>query len=308
MQSGKLFFFLLISVFVLYSCGKNKFDDGNGYQTSVLEVVDDLNDTLKFKSYPQKIISLAPNLTEMIYALKSEDKLIANTIYCNFPEAAKTKEKIGDLFSIDFEKIIALKPDLVLMTVEGNNKGSYEKLIELNFKVFVSNPRNYEGIVKTFSDFGKILGKESFAFSKINEWNKRLSKIVNERKQTEKRKTLFLISLNPLLTASGKTFINEYLNYCNLENIVGDSPVNYPALSREEVLKRNPEIIIVQRGVSKDELIAQFPEWKNLSAVKENRIIEIEPDLYFRPGPRFIEALENLEKQLTRRVRRTMNK
>ncbi len=299
MRKNHYFYIFIIFAFTLYSCGDSKPNVEKPDSGWSLTIVDDLNDTLRFKTNPQKIISLAPNLTEMIYALESDDKLIANTIYCNFPEPAKKKEKIGDMFSIDFEKIVTLKPDLILITVEGNNKGSYEKLIELDQKVFVSNPRDFKGIIKTFSVLGKIFGKDSLAAFTINDWKERLAKIEKENSKAAKRKVLFLISVNPLLTASGKTFINEYLKYCNLQNIAEDSPVNYPALSREEALKRNPEILIVQQNVSNKELLSQFPEWKNLSAVKNNMIIEIDPDLYFRPGPRFIEALENLNEQIT---------
>jgi len=286
------------SFILLYSCGNQTDENAKANDDNGLTIVDDLNDTLRFEDYPKKIVSLAPNLTEMIYALKSENKLIANTTFCNFPEDAKSKEKIGDLFSIDYEKIIALKPDLILMTVEGNNKGSYEKLNDLNFKVFVSNPRDYEGIINTFSDMGKLTGKTTLADSLISVWNEKFEKIKSESLKRERKKALLLISLNPLISASGKTFINEYLKYCNLANIAEDSPVNYPVFNREEILKRNPEIIIVQQNISKDDLLLQFPEWKNLSAIKNNMIIEIDPDLYFRPGPRFIEALEDLNEQL----------
>ncbi|NOX19394.1 MAG: cobalamin-binding protein [Chlorobi bacterium] len=295
----KLFFPFVIFLFVLYSCGNQEHSGVKASNNDVLTIVDDLNDTLQFKKFPNKVISLAPNLTEMVYALRSDEKLIANTTYCNFPAGAEDKEKIGDMFSIDFEKIVALNPDLILITVEGNNKGSYEKLIELNFKVFVSNPRDYEGIVKTFTDLGKLFGKSSLADSVIALWNERLTNIKQESAARVKRKTLFLISVNPLMSASGKTFINEYLKYCNLKNIAEDSPVNYPVFSREEILRKNPEIIIVQQKIAKDDLLAQFPEWKNIDAIKNNKIIEIDPDLYFRPGPRFIEALENLNEQIT---------
>lgn len=285
------------SFILLYSCGNQTDENAKANDDNGLTIVDDLNDTLRFEDYPKKIVSLAPNLTEMIYALKSENKLIANTTFCNFPEDAKSKEKIGDLFSIDYEKIIALKPDLILMTVEGNNKGSYEKLNDLNFKAFVSNPRDYEGIINTFSDMGKLTGKTTLADSLISVWNEKFEKIKSESLKRERKKALLLISLNPLISASGKTFINEYLKYCNLANIAEDSPVNYPVFNREEILKRDPEIIIVQQNISKDDLLTQFPEWKNLSAIKNNMIIEIDPDLYFRPGPRFIEALEDLNEQ-----------
>ncbi len=269
---------------------------GNG--TVVLK--DDLGHKITFTKPPEKVVTLAPNLTEMIFALGCGHKIIANTTYCNYPPEAKGKTKVGDLISVDYEKITELSPDLILMTVEGNKKNTYHKLKELGFKIFVSNPRNYAGIKKTFKDIAKIFRLESKADSIIHAWDKEVAFIRRSAEKPNKPKTMFVVSLTPLMLAGKNTFVNEYLKLCALKNIADDSPLNYPIFSREEVVKRNPEIIILPQNQfkSKEELLSLYPEWSGLKAIKENKIITVNQDLFFRPGPRFVEALSILYKKI----------
>ncbi len=264
------------------------------------KIVDDLDSAFYFDSAPQRIITLAPNLTEMIYELGTDSFLIGNTTYCNFPEEAKHITKVGDLLTVDYEKIVSLKPDLIFITVEGNSKNTYDKLKEYGFKVFVSNPRSYNGIKKTFSDFGKIFNKEKLVSHKIDEWDFIVDSIKIQSAKTDSASAMFLISIKPIMLAGGKTFVNEFLNFCGLKNIAAYSHVNYPLFSREEILSKNPNYIIhsfMQKKVALD-IKKAYPEWKNLSAIKNDNIISVDPDLFFRPGPRFVIALQNLHKKL----------
>lgn len=264
------------------------------------EIVDDLDSAFHFDSIPQRVITLAPNLTEMIYDLGIDSFLIGNTTYCNFPEEAKSMTKVGDLLTVDYEKIISLKPDIIFITVEGNSKNTHDKLKEYGFKVFVSNPRNYNGIKKTYSDFGMIFNKEKLASHKIAEWDSIVDSIKIKSAKPDSSASMFLISIKPIMLAGGKTFVNEFLNFCGLKNISADSKVSYPLFSREEILSKNPNYIIhsfMQKDVELD-IKSAYPEWKNLSAIKNGNIISVNPDLFFRPGPRFVIALQDLHAKL----------
>ena len=119
-------------------------------------ISDDLYKRLDIEISPKKIVSLAPNLTELLFELGVGNKIIGNTSYCNFPDSAKNIPKVADLLTVNLEIIVALQPDLIFITAEGNSKSEYEKLVNLGFKVFVSNPRDYKGIKKTMLDMGKI--------------------------------------------------------------------------------------------------------------------------------------------------------
>ncbi len=287
---------IFIIFFLLLSCT----DNNRRVQSDAESVTDDLGIIFNFKRAPDKVISLAPNLTEFIYALGSDSQLIADTRYCNYPEDAKKKIKIGDLISVDYEKIVSLNPDLIFITVEGNSKASYVKLKELGFKVFVSNPRNYEGIKKTLKDIAAIFGKSEAADSIITDWDKKYNEIKIESDKRNNLSGMFAVSINPIMLSGGKTFMNEFLTDCGLKNIAADSPANYPVFNREEILRVNPDVMIFtdENNLDVSYLLQIYPEWENLDAIKYKRIIKVNADLYFRPGPRFIIALDDLNRRI----------
>lgn len=287
----KIAFLLLI----IFGCS-NENEKTSEKNTFSINITDDLGVAFQSDVVPQKIISLAPNLTEIIYNLGLDSLLIGNTKYCNYPEQAKNIEKVGDLLTVDYEKIILLKPDLIFITTEGNSKESYEKLQKLGFKVFVSNPRDFNGIKKTVLDISKIFGIEDVAKNRISAWDKKIEQIRFESKASKSYNGMFLISLKPVMLAGPKTFVNEFLLNVGIKNIAFDSKVNYPIFSREEILQRNPEIIIhtiFSKNANK-EIPENYPEWKKIDAIRQKRIIFVDPDLFFRPGPRYSEAVEEL--------------
>jgi len=286
---------LFLIFLLLIGCTKKE----DQKSSSKFSLIDDLNVTVNFDNRPERIITLVPSLTEMIYLINYDKYLIGNTLYCNFPEDARKKNKVGDMLTIDFEKIISLKPDLILISVEGNNKSAYDKLIELGLKVFVSNPRNYEGIKNTYLKIGKIIGKEKEAELQIAEWEETVNYIITNSDSSKSKTVMFLISLNPLMLAGKNTFINEYIDLCGFKNIADDIKMSYPVLSREEVLKRNPDYIVYANSgaMAIDKIANAYPEWKNLKAVKNKNIVLVDADQYLRPGPRFIPALEDFFKK-----------
>jgi iron complex transport system substrate-binding protein len=262
-------------------------------------LTDDLGNKFIFEKVPEKVISTAPNLTEILFKLGLNERIIGVTSQCDFPQEAKSKGIIGDMLSLNYEQIVNLQPDVLFITVEGNTKEAYNKLIVLGIKVFVSNPRDLAGIDKTINDFGKILRVEKTADSIINDFQLRKEKIKQEL-TLNKKTAMFIISLSPLILAGKNTFINEILNSCGLKNIAEESIVPYPVFSREEVLDKNPEVILTPSDLihDKEKILEYYPEWGNISAVKEDMILLLQPDIFLRPGPRYIDALETLHKRI----------
>ncbi|MEG8947838.1 ABC transporter substrate-binding protein [Rosettibacter firmus] len=287
MKALKLFFIIL---FILCSCNKEEQNNNK------IIFKDDIGNTITLNKSPKRIITLAPNLTEIIFDLKLDKYLVGNTLYCNFPEQANKIEKVGDMINFDFEKIISLKPDLIFITVEGNTKEAYNKFNELGLKVFVSNPRNISGIKKTYLDIAKILGAETLAKINISLRDSLIAKISRAAKNYERKSVMYLVELQPLMLAGKNTFINEYLEICGLENIAKDVNINYPIFNREEILKRNPDIIIIPDDgiITKQKILELYPEWKNLKAINNNKVIFVNRDLFSRPGPRYADAVKEL--------------
>ncbi len=295
----KVFILSLVLISAFTAC-KNP-TKTNKLNTIIL--TDDLNHKIKIKKEPKRIVSLAPSITEMIYFLDLGDKVVGNTLYCDYPEAAKKVTKVGDLLSIDAEKILMLKPDIVFVSVEGNTKENYEKLVKMGITVFVSNPRNYDGIKKTLNDLAQMFNKQSKADSVINNWDKRVEKLNQFSKGITPQNVMFIIELKPLIVAGKNTFLNEYIRICGMKNIVDDSKLNYPILNREEVLKRNPVFIMyaTDKKDIKKLLLEMYPEWRNIDAVKEDNLFIIDANIFFRPGPRFIDAAEQVFRYLHRK-------
>lgn len=279
------------------SCGRQGSDNSRKPGVSV---TDDLNRTVGFTSVPKRVICLAPNLTEMIYTLGVQSSLAGNTLYCNYPPEARKITKVGDMMTLDFERILSLKPDLVFITVEGNSRDSYNKLLSLGLKVFVSNPRNFQGIKKTFMDMGRIYNDTLKARSFVQQWEAKFRDVAHKAEKMPRKTAMFLVGLNPLMLAGKNTFINELVTSAGLINIAADSPLNYPVYSREEILKRDPDYIISTDNTPDiyKKLIESYPEWRSLKALKEHNVVTGDPDLYLRPGPRFADAVADLFNKL----------
>lgn len=273
---------------------------GNQLFTQI-KVYDDLGRKIEFESPPQRIVSLAPSITEILFFLGLGDRVVGVTRYCNFPPEAQRKRVIGGVIDPNYEIIASLKPDLIIMTVEGNTREAFDKLSELGFKIFVTNPRNFDGILKTILDFGKICGVEARANYLVDSLKLELEKIKDVNTGKKKPKILVLISLNPLMSAGKNTFINEIIERAGGVNVAGKLKQNYPIFSREEILKVNPDMIILtESGIEKEELLKQFPEWRYINAVKENRIFKIEPDIILRPSPRVILATKVIAQMINK--------
>ena len=289
----KLLLTILLSLFTFWACSENK-----KIQPTKNFVTDDLHKKIEIELSPQKVITLAPNLTELVFDLGEGSKIIGNTKYCNYPDSAKKIENVADLLSVNLEKITALKPDLIFITAEGNSKADYNKLISLGFKVFVSNPRNFAGIKKTMLDMGKIFKVSKKAEAIVNNWNARIDSVKKTHEQIIAGSVMFLISTNPIYSVGKNTFVHQILTFAGLENITADTDVNYPLLNREEILVRNPSYILLYETNNNDvqEILKAYPEWNTLSAVINERIFFINADLFSRPGPRFVDAVERLNK------------
>lgn len=286
-------YILLFLILILFGCGESE-----ELKINKNSIMDDLGKSFEVNTKINKIVSLAPNLTELLFSLNVGNKIVGNTKYCNYPDSAKSIEKVGDLLTVDVEKIISLKPDIIFITVEGNSKYDYDKLKQLGLKVFVSNPKNYRGIKKTLSDMSKILGKEKVGDSLIINWDLRIEKVKKTHDVIFAQTVLFLVSTNPIFTVGKNSFINEILTFAGLKNIASDNDIKYPLYNREEIVKRDPDyILLYETNTNKiDELLRAYPEWNTLKSVINKRIFYVNADLFSRPGPRFVDAVENLNK------------
>ncbi len=290
MKKYFLLFFILTLFF--FSCKSEK------KEFSAFKIADDTGKEFSFDSIPKRIVSLAPSITESLFAIGASENVIAVTDYCNYPQETNSKIRVGGIIDPNIEVIASLKPDLILTTVEGNSKSAYQSLINLGYKVFVVNPRNTDGILKMLGDFGKITNRTANADSlikKIDSTRNFYNRIQSDI--STRPKTVVLVSLNPLITVNSSTYINEIVNLAGFNNIFADESLPYPVINGESVLLRNPEYIILISELADDsgEYLNTLKKYfEGTDALKNNKIIIINSDILSRPGPRIIAAIEYL--------------
>lgn len=234
---------------------------------------------------PHHIISLAPSITESLYALGLEDSVIGISIYC--PAGNTRKEHIGTIWEPNVEKILSLSPDLVLATKEGNKKGDVLKLIKLGIPVVtVESDRNFNDICDNFLQIGRSVGKEKKAREIIAAAKARIKAVQDRVSGKNPVRTFWEVGAKPLFTVSAGSFIDDFCRYTGCSNIFSDIKIRYPRISREEVVRRDPEaILLVSMGdVTEAELRswAAFPE---LGAVRSERVFIIKSSDIFTPTP-----------------------
>jgi iron complex transport system substrate-binding protein len=190
-------------VFVFISCGKTK-----NLKSDIITLKDDFGVDIEFEKYPARIISLAPNITETLYAIGADSLLSGVTDYCDYPESVKNKPKVGGMIDPNLEIIISLNPDLILITAEGNSKNTYQSLKNLGYKIFATNPRNFEDVLKMIKNIGKLTNHVQKADSVIGKMIKQRSDLLSKINNLNIDTCFILISLTPLMSANKNTFIN----------------------------------------------------------------------------------------------------
>jgi iron complex transport system substrate-binding protein len=288
----KLHFVILAAALVLASCSRESKQESPG----PIVRTDDVGHLVSLQRTPRRIISLAPSITETLFALGLDSAIVGVTDYCDFPPAAKLKPKIGGIMNPDVERILAQRPDLVFMSGSGNMKSDYDKLTSSGITVFVSYPHTLEDIFKSISDAGFLTSRRAAADSLLRSLRERKAGLLQRAAGQPQKSALLLLSLNPIVAIGPGTFLDEMLTLAHSENIAHTAVTAYPLLSREEILRRQPDVIIVTNDIvrSTTDLLSSYPEWKSLSAVRQKRVGIVDASVVSRPGPRIIDGLEAL--------------
>jgi iron complex transport system substrate-binding protein len=240
-----------------------------------------------------RIISLGPAITEDIYLLGKGDNIVGNTIYCNRPKEAKYKEKVGNVIDVNVEKIYSLRPDIVFATNLTNPK-DVKKLKELGIRVEVfSYPKNFNQLCEQFLKIGEIIGEKEKAEEIIKEVRKEIEKIKEKTKNMGKNKVLVQVGTKPLWVAGEDTFIGDIVKFSGGDNIIKGEGGIY---SIEEIIKKNPEIIIItSMGIDTEEEKKTWQKYKMIDAVKNNKIFVVDSDKVCSPTPlTFLEVVKEL--------------
>jgi len=266
-----------------------------------MTITDQADRTITIEKLPEKIVSLAPGNTEIIYALGLEDRLVGVTEYCDYPQAAKQKPQIGGFSTVDIEKVVEIEPDLILATNIHRDE-VVPQLERLGLTVLVLDPWTLDDVLEAINLVGRITGKVEAASRLTTEMENRIKSITDKTTtlpESQRPKVLYIVWHDPLMTVSSETRIHELIVKAGGINIASDLEGGYPTISLEAVIMANPQVIIAGSGHgSGQDVPVQFaltdPRLAEVAARQNGRVHEIDSNLTSRPGPRIVDGLEKL--------------
>jgi len=267
--------------------------------SAIQKFKDEVGREVTFPFHPKRVVSLAPNITEILFSLGLDEEIVGVSIHCNFPEKAKSRVKVGSYISLDFERITALKPDLIIATGAGNTRDMVDRLEKLGFPTYVIYPKNFNDILQSIAHIGEIVYREKEARVIIEGMRKRSQRVINLTKGLLPPRVFIQIGDAPIVTVGKGSFADDLIRLAGGENIAGKEKEVYPRFGMEEILKRSPEVIVVSsmnpRG-DYQKILKEWSRWKSIPAVKNGRIHLIDSDLIDRPSPRIVDGLEEFAK------------
>jgi len=262
-------------------------------------VTDQLGRKVIVPENPRRVISLAPNITEIIFALNRENLLKGVTLHCDFPAEAKLIPRVGSYVGLDLEKIVSLKPDLCIAIKDGNPKQVVDRLESFGIPVYAVDPRNLDSVMETILSIGGLLGADKRADILVKNMRSRIKHVAELVAATSHRPGVFFqIGAAPVVSVGTRTYIHELIMLAGGMNVTsGETP--YPRFSREQLIALSPDVVIITsmtRSDAFEQVLAEWNKWPQIQAVRNKQIYMADSDLFDRPSPRLVDGLEALVK------------
>ena len=263
---------------------------------SARQLVDQAGRTVTVPERIGRVVSLAPSLTEIVFALGREDLLVGTTEYSDTPPEAKRLPRVGSYVRIDVEKVAALKPDLCLSIRDGNPLHAVRRIESLGIPVYVVDPHDLAEIMVMINGLGELLGAEELAAGITGDMQHRIERVRAKLAGEPARPAVFFqIDAEPIVSAGRGTFIHELITAAGGRNLAADAGQAYPKFSWEDVLHFRPEVAIIASmagGHTPERLTAGWRKWPQVPAVRNGRVHVVEAHLVDRPTPGLVEGLE----------------
>jgi iron complex transport system substrate-binding protein len=267
--------------------------------TEKREVTDDAGKRVRVPLRPERIISLAPNLTEIVYAVGAGSRLVGNTTYCDYPPEAKQVVKVGDTLHPSIERIIALRPQLILVSTASQLETFTRQLDEQQIAVYVTDPHDLEGVFRSIASVGDLVGQREEGERVAGELRARAARVAEAVKSSPAMSVFYQLSAEPLYTAGRDSYITDLIARAGGRSVTADVPGAWPRYSDEAALASRPEAIVMATGGSMGEANREIAAaLKKSPAAEAGRIIQINGDYLSRPGPRLVDGLEQMSRAL----------
>ncbi len=290
---------LLFSILMLtVACGQSDIDADNESNAEAVNeskvYVDVLGREVEISEVPERVVSLTPAATEIMFALGVEDKLVGVTEYCDYPAEALNKPKMGDFENPNIELVIDAEPDLVFVAAWIQIE-LVDRLEQLGSKVFVLDAETIDQVIKNIRMTGEIMGVSENANLIADDMQERVDRVLEKVKDLEKPLVFYEVWDDPLMSAGPGTFIHSLIEMAGGINMAEDTDTLYPRLSMEILVERDPDVYIANDVHNSRDIMAR-PGYDSLRAVQNERVYTIEDDLVTLPGPRIIMGLEKMAK------------
>ena len=263
-------------------------------------LADEIGRRVKIPADVNRVVSLAPNLTEIVFALGKGDQLAGDTDFCDYPPAATRKPHVGGPVNPNFEQIVALKPDLILAT-SINRRETVDALDRLGLPVFITDPHSVDEMISTVEHIGTALHSEESAGTLAGDLRARLADLDGRLAGLPPRRVLFVVWTDPLISIGRETFIADALRHAGAESVV-DTTTEWPHINLEEIIRLQPEVLVFASAHAGDtqheiDALRSRPGWRELDALRRGNIVVIS-DAINRPAPRMVGAIEQLARSL----------
>lgn len=262
------------------------------------EVTDGLGRTLRIPVKPQRIVSVAPNVTDLLIALGLLDRLVGVTKFCQLPPEAEAIERVGGMLNPSLEVIQTLSPDLLIATTSGNDRGLASQAEALGLPLYTVHAETVAGVLEAAEKLADALGEPEYGVRLSADLGERLREIERRLDGGRTTRVLYVISNDPLIVPGAPAFLTDALRYAGAESVTADAPAAWPIYSLESAIARAPEVILTSPHNQRlPEILAGMPAWSSVPAVRTGRIYVMNSFLE-RPGPGMIRGIEEIARLL----------
>ncbi|MFN3398526.1 MAG: cobalamin-binding protein, partial [Sulfurimicrobium sp.] len=260
-----------------------------------VSVTDDAGQVVALSRPAQRIVSLAPHLTEILFAVGAGSRVVGVAQYSDYPSAAKKLPRIGGYEQADLEAVIGLHPDLIVAWQSGNNAGQIAQLKQLGFPVYLSEPRHITDVAASMERIGALAGGGAQAARAVRDFRSRHARLQAQYAGRAPVRAFYEVWNRPLMTVNGAHLIGDVMKLCGAANVFAGLPVPTPTISEEAVLVADPQVIIASgMDEARPAWLDEWRRWPRMKAVKAGHLYFVPPDILQRPGPRILDGAERL--------------
>lgn len=253
-----------------------------------VEARDDRGHVVQLSGFAERIVSLAPHITELLYEAGAGDRIVGTVEFSDYPDSANKITRIGSFNKFDFEAIVALKPDLIIAWHSGNPDDEMRAIHQLDMPIFYSEPKSLADIAHTIERLGRLTGTMKIARQQADQFLEELSDLKEIYKHRSPVSVFYEVWDEPLMTVNGEHIISDAIALCGGVNVFAEMPVEAPSVDIESLLSKNPQVIIAGINGERGDWLQKWKHWPDLDAVKNGHVYGVNPDLMTRHTSRIL--------------------